>query len=85
MKRYGGNLSIFEKLSFRQAQQLICTAIQESGNDLMKLRWIISGEPAGYSWEEYRIKLKEANEEIRPQTAEEILDEIGEKMAAFGW
>lgn len=85
MKRYSGNLDIFERLSFRQIHKLVCTAIEESNQDLVKLRWIITGERLGMSWEEFRESLKNSNESKNEKSAEEILDELGEKMAAIGW
>lgn len=37
------------------------------------------------SWDEFRESLKNSNESRNEKSAEEILDELGEKMAAIGW
>ena len=85
LQRYGGNLSIFEMLSFGQANELIQTALEAEQTDFTKLRWAITGERLGYDWDEFCSKLKKKNSEEPERSAEEILDGLENIMTAVGW
>ncbi|MBO6301619.1 MAG: hypothetical protein J6N15_04220 [Ruminiclostridium sp.] len=67
-------------LSFRQINDVIGAALDGEQNDINKLRWITTYEPAGLSWEEFSEKLKEANQPETKQTKEEVLSMIEKKM-----
>lgn len=79
-------MSILDRLSFRQIHKLIGTAIEENEKDHLWLYWLISNKCQEMDFKEFynravRASNKTSNNE---QSAEEILDKIGAKMAALG-
>jgi hypothetical protein len=63
---------------------LICTAVEENKQERLWLCWLVSGECREMEFDEFYKRSDPKYKTNDDKSAEDILDEIGEKMAALG-